>query len=288
VDTLHREDADTLALNEIARVEITASQDIFFDPYETNRETGGFILVDPHTNATVAAGMIRGEVRTAEAMFHTDRKERLSSPHVVWEAWNVPRERREARNGHEANILWFTGLSGSGKSTIARALERRLFEEGVHTMLLDGDQVRHGLCADLGFSAEDRAENIRRVGEVARLFFEAGHLVICTFISPFRKDRDFARGLVPGGRFTEVFIDTPLDVCMDRDPKGLYAKAKAGEIKDMTGLSSPYEAPEDPEVVVETAGVSEEEAVERLVADLRRLGIVHSPPPAPGAGPDSV
>ena len=277
VDTLHREEVDTLELNEIARVEITASRDLFFDPYETNRETGGFILVDPHTNATVAAGMIRGEVRTAEALFHQDRRERLKSPHVVWEKWNVPRDEREERNGHGATVVWLTGLSGSGKSTIARALERRLWDDGVRTMLLDGDQVRHGLCADLGFSAEDRTENIRRVGEVARLFFEAGNVVICTFVSPFRKDRDFVRGLLPEDRFVEVFVDTPLEVCRERDPKGLYAKADAGEIRNMTGISSPYEAPEDPEAVIRTEEAAVEEAVDRLVTLLESRGVAGRP-----------
>jgi bifunctional enzyme CysN/CysC len=274
VDTLHREDADVLALNEIARVEITASRDLFFDPYEQNRETGGFVLVDPHTFGTVAAGMIRGEVRTAESLFHTERQERLKSPHVVWEAWNVPRAEREARNEHGSAVVWLTGLSGSGKSTIARALERRLFDRGVHTMLLDGDQVRHGLCADLGFSAEDRAENIRRVGEVARLFFEAGHVVICTFVSPFQRDRDFVRGLVPEGRFVEVHVDTPLEVCKERDPKGLYAKAESGEIRNMTGISSPYEAPADPELVVDTTDVDVDAAVDQLVAWLGERGVL--------------
>jgi bifunctional enzyme CysN/CysC len=273
VDTLHREDAGALGLNEIARVEVTASRDIFFDPYEQNRETGGFILVDPHTYGTVAAGMIRGEVRTAEAMFHMARRERLRSPHVVWEAWNVPRSEREARNEHGAAVVWLTGLSGSGKSTIAKALERRLFDAGVHTMLLDGDQVRHGLCADLGFSAEDRAENIRRVGEVARLFFEAGHVVICTFVSPFQEDRDFVRRLLPEARFVEVHVATPLEVCMERDPKGLYAKARAGEIRNMTGISSPYEEPESPEVVMDASEMDVEAAVERLVAELKERGV---------------
>jgi bifunctional enzyme CysN/CysC len=265
VDTLHRQDADTLGLNDIGRVEVTTAAPIFFDPYDRNRETGGFVLVDPHSNATVAAGMIRGELRTAEEVFHTDRKERLKSPNVVWEEWNVPRAEREARNGHGAAVLWFTGLSGSGKSTVARALERALHEDGVHTMLLDGDQVRHGLCADLGFSHEDRKENIRRVGEVARLFFEAGHVVLCSFVSPFAEDRDFVRALVPADRFFEVHVDTPLEVCRERDPKGLYAKADAGEIRDFTGVSSPYEPPEDPELRIDTTGMP----TGALVAQLR-------------------
>jgi bifunctional enzyme CysN/CysC len=276
VDTLHRRDTDTLELNDIARVEITASKPLFFDPYGTSRETGGFILIDPHTNVSVAAGIIRGEVRTADSVFHASRRERLRSPHVVWQEWNIPRERREERNDHPAAVVWLTGLPGSGKSTIARGLEQRLFDQGLRTMLLDGDQVRHGLCADLDFSAEDRAENIRRVGEVARLFFEAGHVVICTFVSPFRKDRDFARALVPAGRFLEVLVDTPLEVCRQRDPKGLYAKADAGEIRDMTGVGSPYEVPENPEAVLATVGVSPETAIDQLMRLLAARGLIGS------------
>jgi bifunctional enzyme CysN/CysC len=277
VDTLHREQASTLGLNDIGRVEITSSQPVFFDPYDSNRETGSFILIHPHTHVTVAAGMIRGEVRTAEAVLQTERQERLKSPHVVWEKWNIQREEREQKNGHQAAVLWFTGLSGSGKSTIARTLERRLFEEGVKTMLLDGDQVRHGLCADLGFSSEDRAENIRRVGEVAKLFFEKGCVVLCTFISPFQQDRDRVRGLVPEGRFLEIFVDTPLEVCQARDTKGLYAKAERGEITHFTGVSSPYEAPAEPEVRLQTVNRSQDEITDDLLARLQRLGIISQP-----------
>lgn len=274
VDTLHREEVPTLGLNDIGRVEITAGSELFFDPYESNRETGGFILVDPHANVTVAAGMIRGELRTAEAVLHTDRRERLKSPHVVWEEWNVPRQAREERNGHKGAVLWFTGLSGSGKSTIARELERTLFEAGAHTMLLDGDQVRHGLSADLGFSHEDRQENIRRVGEVSRLFFEAGDIVICSFVSPFRRDRDFVRSLIPEGRFFEIFVDTPIEVCRERDPKGLYEKAERGEIPEFTGVSSPYEAPEAAEMVLRTAENSVADSVELAKATLVERGLL--------------
>lgn len=274
MDTLHRQATSTLALNDIGRIEITTSQPLFFDPYSKNRETGAFILVDPHTHATVAAGMIRGEVRTAESILGSGRAERLRSPAVVWEDWNISRERREEKAGHRAGIVWLTGLSGSGKSTIARALEERLFERGARTMLLDGDQIRHGLSGDLGFSAEDREENIRRVAHVARLFFEAGNLVVCTFVSPFRKDRSFARNLLPEGRFVEVFVDTPLDVCRERDPKGLYAKAEAGEIRDMTGISSPYESPETPEIRIRTVEMEVDHAVEALVNELVNRGML--------------
>ncbi|HEX6911994.1 MAG TPA: sulfate adenylyltransferase subunit CysN, partial [Longimicrobium sp.] len=198
VDTLHREDAQSLGLNDIGRVEVTASAPLFFDPYQLNRATGSFILVDPGTNVTVAAGMIRGPVQTADAVFpEHDEAPRAVSAGAVWEAWNVPREEREARNGHAALVVWFTGLSGAGKSTIARAVERRLFEAGVQTMLLDGDQLRHGLNGDLGFAPGDRAENIRRAGEVARLFWEQGSVVLCTFVSPYRADRERVRTLLP-------------------------------------------------------------------------------------------
>ncbi len=273
VDTLHREEVDRLQLNDIGRVEITASVPLFFDAYQLNRATGSFILVDPFTNATVAAGMIRGPVQTADELFAPRPATPAASPGVVWEAWNVPREERERAQGHAAAVLWFTGLSGAGKSTIARALERRLFQAGVRTMLLDGDQLRHGLNADLGFSPADRAENVRRVGEVARLFFEQGAVVLCTFVSPYRDDRARARGLVPEGRFLEVHVDCGLDELRRRDPKGLYARADAGEVVELTGVSAPYEAPERPELRLDTAGVEVEEAVDRLLDLLRERGI---------------
>ncbi|MGQ0560699.1 MAG: sulfate adenylyltransferase subunit CysN, partial [Gemmatimonadota bacterium] len=189
VDTLHRGTENvSFGLNDIGRVEITTADPVFFDAYSHNGATGSFILIDPFTNVTVAAGMIRGEVREI-----ADTVERTASPNVVWQPWNVPRAEREALNCHKAAVIWLTGLSGSGKSTIARLVERMLFERGVRTMLLDGDQVRHGLCADLGFAHAGRKENIRRVSEVARLFFEQGAIVLCTFISPFREDRARAR-----------------------------------------------------------------------------------------------
>jgi bifunctional enzyme CysN/CysC len=189
-----------------------------------------------------------------------------ASPNAVWTPWNVPREAREGRAGHPASVLWFTGLSGSGKSTLARALETQLFERGVRTMLLDGDQMRHGLCRDLGFSREDRRENIRRVGETARLFFEAGHVVLCAFISPYAKDRNFVRMLLPKGRFHEIHIHASLETCRRRDPNGLYARALAGEIEDFTGVSAAYEAPVQPELFLET----EVESADHLVARLER------------------
>lgn len=279
VDTLHREKGvDHFELNDIGRIHLATAQPLFFDRYQLNRETGSFILIDPHTNTTVAAGMIRGAVRTEEdipeEVASADARERSVSPDVVWEGWNIPLPQREARAGHKAAVLWFTGLPASGKSTIARAVERRLFARGCQTMLLDGDQVRHGLNGDLGFTPEDREENIRRVGEVGALFFRAGHIVICTFVSPFKADRDRARSLVPEGRFVEVFVDTPLEECERRDPKGLYARARAGEIAHMTGISSPYEAPENPEIRVETVGREVDEMVDGIVEALSRKGIL--------------
>jgi bifunctional enzyme CysN/CysC len=277
VDTLHREEVDRFELNDIGRVHLTTAKPIFFDPYELNRETGSFILVDPDTNSTVAAGMIRGAVRSEEDLatdLASSEEVRPVSPDVVWERWNVSLAEREARNRHRAAVVWFTGLPGSGKSSIARGLERRLFDEGLHTMLLDGDQVRHGLNGDLGFTPEDREENIRRVGELASLFYRHGNVVLCTFVSPFREDRERARGLVPDGRFVEVFVDTPLEECERRDPKGLYARARKGEIAHMTGLTSPYESPESPEIRVETVGREVDDVIAELVVRLRDLDLI--------------
>ncbi|HEX6373485.1 MAG TPA: sulfate adenylyltransferase subunit CysN [Longimicrobium sp.] len=276
VDTLHREEAAQLGLNDIGRVEVTTSVPLFFDAYQGNRATGSFILVDPYTNVTVAAGMIRGPVQTADELFSAAGPEPAAavSPDVVWEGWNVSREEREARNGHGAAVLWFTGLSGAGKTTIAREVERRLFERGVQTMLLDGDTLRHGLNGDLGFSPADRAENIRRVGEVARLFFAQGAVVLCTFVSPYREDRARVRALLPPGRFLEIFVDAPLDELRRRDPKGLYARADRGDVTSLTGVSAPYEAPEDPEMVLRTDQASVEDAVEQIVARLRAEGLL--------------
>jgi bifunctional enzyme CysN/CysC len=275
VDTLHRDKVDAFGLNDIGRVQIQTASPIFFDRYEMNRETGSFILIDPHSNDTVAAGMIRGKVRTAERLVErlqdSSATERRTSPDVVWENWNVPLPEREARNGHKAVVIWFTGLSGSGKSTIAREVEARLFAEGRQTMLLDGDQVRHGINGDLGFSALDRTENVRRVGEMATLFYLQGNVVLCTFVSPFQRDRDRVRSLLPEGRFIEVFVDTPLDECERRDPKGLYARARAGEVADMTGVSSPYEAPEAPEIRFTTAGQDVGEVVDEVLGAIRGL-----------------
>ncbi len=277
VNTLHREGAESLTLNEIGRVELKSSLPLFFDPYHSNRGTGSFVLIDPLTQNTVAAGMIRGPVRRLEDITEgAQGGERLrrKSPNTVWSGWNVPREVREARHAHQGAVLWLTGLSGSGKSTVAKRLEKELFESGAHTMLLDGDLLRHGLNGDLGFSVEDGSENIRRVGETAKLFFEAGHLVVCTFISPFANDRDFVRSLLPDGHFVEVFVKCDIEVCKRRDPNSLYEKALSGEIKEFTGISSPYEAPDNPELVVETDLQSVDEIIELLKEHLRRQGIL--------------
>jgi bifunctional enzyme CysN/CysC len=274
VDTLHRERAETLGLNEIGRVEITTALPVFFDPYSRNRETGSFILVDAFSNATVAAGMIRGEVRTAETLFEAAAERRAGvsprtavSPNVVWRDWNVSREEREARNGHRAAVVWLTGLSGSGKSTIATLVERHLYAAGCQTMLLDGDQLRHGLNGDLGFAPEDRRENVRRAGEVARLFFEQGAIVLCAFVSPYRADRARVREIIPDGRFFEIFVECDVEECRRRDPKGLYRDAGAARIPDLTGVAAPYEAPERPELIART----EVETAEALAAKVVQL-----------------
>jgi bifunctional enzyme CysN/CysC len=286
VDTLHREDAATLGLNDIGRVRVTTAAPLFFDPYRQSKPTGAFILIDPYSNATVAAGMIRGGAQSPEEV--ADRAARLErsadaaaafedrqvSPNVVWEGLNIPRDEREAAQSHRAAVLWFTGLSGSGKTTVAREVERRLFDAGVKTMLLDGDQVRHGLSGDLGFSPADRRENTRRVGEVARLFFESGAVTLCTFVSPYAADRDRVRGLIPDGRFFEVFVDVEVETAKQRDPKGIYAKAERGEIENLTGISAPYEAPQDPELTLRTDELTETEAADVVLAALADAGIV--------------
>jgi len=276
VNSLHREEASTFKLNEIGRVELETADPLFIDAYKVNRATGAFILIDPDTNATVAAGMIRGVAENV-APYGTEAEtgtERAASPNVVWEDLNVPREERESRNGHQAAVMWLTGLSGSGKSTIAKELERRLYDRGCQTMMLDGDNVRHGLSGDLGFSARDRKENIRRVGEVARLFFEQGNITLCTFVSPYQEDRDGVRDLLPDDRFFEVHVDCDIDVCKERDPKGLYAKAESGEIANFTGISAPYEEPASPEVVVHSDTDDVEACVDQLVQALLDRGII--------------
>ncbi|PID84803.1 MAG: bifunctional sulfate adenylyltransferase subunit 1/adenylylsulfate kinase [Chloroflexi bacterium] len=277
VDTMHREPADTLTLNEIGRIQLTTTQPLFYDRYQLNRMTGSFILIDPNTNNTVAAGMIRGRSRDVEELLAGEVDavlERSKSSNVVWEQEGISLATREERNGHKAAVLWFTGLSGSGKSTIAKKLDQRLFANNVRTMFLDGDNLRHGLNGDLGFSSADRQENIRRAAEVAKLSFAHGDITLACFISPFAADRCFARQLVPNGRFIEIYVKCDLDVVKRRDTKGLYARAMAGEIDNFTGISSPYEEPENAELVVETDIHTVDELVEQIILDLRQRGIL--------------
>ena len=259
VNTFDKEPGSILNLNEIGVCTLSTTRPIAFDTYRDLRETGSFILIDRFTNMTVAAGMIEFSLRRASNI-HTH-------------AMTVDKARRSALKGHKPALLWFTGLSGAGKSTIANLVETRLAEAGVHTYSLDGDNVRHGLNRDLGFTDADRVENIRRIGEVARLMIDAGLVVTCSFISPFRSERQMVRDLVEAGEFIEVFVDAPLEVCMQRDPKGLYKKAQAGEIKNFTGFDSPYEAPETPEIHLQTSEMTAEAAAERVLKLLKARGI---------------
>lgn len=251
VNTLEKLAAEKLGLNAVATCNISTDTPLVFDPYLENKITGGFILIDRLTNNTVAAGMIDFALRRAK--------------NVVPQSFAINKEARAAAKNQTPRVFWFTGLSGSGKSTIANLFEQKLHVMGKHTYVLDGDNVRHGLNRDLGFSETDRVENIRRVAEVAKLMVDAGLIVIVTFISPFRADRAMARDLFDEGEFIEVFVDTPLEVAEKRDPKGLYAKARKGEIKNFTGIDSPYEKPQNPEIVIETMSCTPEQAVEVLV-----------------------
>ena len=271
VDTLRREDSDILKLNEIGRVKLTTAKPLFIDAYQVNQRTGSFIVIDPASNVTVGAGMIRSTTteggENPEGVQAKDQKTSVS-PNVVWEPWNITREEREKRNGHPAKVVWFTGISGAGKSTIAKTVEKQLWDAGKQTILLDGDQVRHGLNGDLGFSPEDRTENIRRVGETARLFFEHGNIVLCTFVSPYQKDRDAVRTLFPDARFVEVHVTCNPETAHNRDPKGLYEKARKGEIKNLTGFDGEYQVPQHADIVINTDEVSVEEAVEMVVSGI--------------------
>jgi adenylylsulfate kinase len=196
-----------------------------------------------------------------------------ASTNVVWHHATVTRARREAQNGHRGAIIWFTGLSGSGKSTLAHAVEESLHQLGCRTFVLDGDNVRHGLCGDLGFSAQDRQENIRRIGEVAKLFMEAGVIVLVAFISPYRADRERVRGMVMHGDFVEIYCDTPIEICETRDVKGIYKKARAGEIAEFTGISSPYQAPENHELTVNTGTAALDACVQQVIGEITNRGI---------------
>jgi bifunctional enzyme CysN/CysC len=251
VNTLEQRPGRTLSLNEIGFCNLSTGSPVAFDAYEENRRTGAFILIDRFTNATAGAGMIAFGLRRAT---NIHRQSHL-----------IDKTARASLNHQMPSVLWFTGLSGSGKSTIANLVEKSLHERGIHTMMLDGDNIRHGLNRDLGFTEADRVENIRRVGEVAKLFVESGLVVLSCFISPFRAERDMMRELLAPGEFVEIFVDVPLEECIRRDPKGLYAKALAGRITNFTGIDSPYEAPQAPDIRI--AGVEEmpEAAAARIV-----------------------
>jgi bifunctional enzyme CysN/CysC len=248
----------TLTLNGIGVVEFATDKPLVFEPYTDNRSLGGFILIDKATHATVACGMIHFALRRAQ--------------NIHWQALEISREAHARQKNQKPAVIWLTGLSGAGKSTIANLIEKRLHDLGKHSFLLDGDNVRHGLNRDLGFTEADRIENIRRVGEVAKLMVDAGLIVITAFISPFRAERRLVRAMVPEGEFIEVFIDTPLGEAERRDVKGLYAKARAGELKNFTGIDSPYEPPEAPEVRIDTMRASPEEAAEIIVQAILERG----------------
>jgi len=254
VNTLEHTAAKTLELNAIGVATLTTDKPVVFEPYADNRQLGGFILIDKLTNATVAAGMLHFSLRRAQ--------------NVHWQALDVGRETHAALKNQKPAVLWFTGLSGAGKSTIANLVEKKLLRMNRHTFLLDGDNVRHGLNKDLGFTDADRVENIRRVGEVARLMTDAGLIVITAFISPFRAEREMVRQMMAPGEFVEIHIDTPLAAAEARDVKGLYKKARSGALKNFTGIDSPYEAPLEPELRIDTTKLSAEEAAEQIVAFL--------------------
>ena len=254
VNTQEHLASKSLDLNAIGIANITTDREIPFAPYEESRDLGGFILIDKITNQTVAAGMIHFALRRAQ--------------NIHWQATDIGREHHASMKHQKPAVVWLTGLSGSGKSTIANIVEKKLARMNRHTFLLDGDNVRHGLNKDLGFTEADRVENIRRVGEVARLMTDAGLIVITAFISPFRSEREMVRAMMQPGEFIEVFVDTPLEVAEDRDVKGLYAKARAGELKNFTGIDSPYEHPEAPDIRIDTTLMSPEEAADAIIARL--------------------
>ena len=260
VNTLEHLAAKTLELNEIGVCNLSLDQAVAFDPYTENRDMGSFIIIDRASNTTVAAGMLHFALRRSQ--------------NIHWQAIEVNKAAHAKLKGQRPAVVWFTGLSGAGKSTIANFVEKRLHALGRHTYLLDGDNVRHGLNKDLGFTEADRVENIRRVAEVSKLMLDAGLITLVSFISPFRTERDMARSLMQEGEFCEVFVDTPLGVAEERDPKGLYKKARRGDLKNFTGIDSPYEAPENPELRIDTTSLSPEDAAERIVEHLRTMGIL--------------
>ncbi len=260
VNTQEKLAAKTLALNEIGLCNIATTMPVAFDPYVENHDTGAFILIDRRTNETAAAGVITHGLRRATNVYR--------------HGFAVTREAHADLKNQKPSILWFTGLSGAGKSTVANLVESKLHARGVHTALLDGDNVRHGLNKDLGFTAADRVENIRRIAEVARLMTDVGLIVLTSFISPFRAERRLAREIAVEGEFIEIYVDTSLEVAIARDPKGLYKRALAGEIKNFTGVDQPYEAPEDPELIVNTVEDTAEQSADRVIAMLEARGAI--------------
>lgn len=262
INTLDHLAAKTLQLNETGVCTLTLDRAVPFDPYARNRDMGSFIVIDRMSNQTVAAGMLHFALRRSQ--------------NIHWQAVEVDKQARMRMNGHRPCVLWLTGLSGSGKSTIANIVERQLHALGARTYLLDGDNVRHGLSKDLGFTAADRVENIRRIGEVAKLMVDAGLIVITAFISPFRSERRLARDMVEADEFIEVFVDAPLSVVEQRDPKGLYRKARKGELKNFTGIDSPYEVPEAPELHVDTTQNEAESAASEVVDYLLQRGVIRA------------
>jgi len=261
VNDMQTRPATKLDLNEVGIVTLSLDQAIPFDSYDNNRSTGSFILIDRMTNNTVGLGLFDFALRRAA--------------NIHWQALDVDRQALADQKGQGPAVLWFTGLSGSGKSTIANALQKKLFAMGKHTFVLDGDNVRHGLNRDLGFTDADRVENIRRVSNVARLMSDAGLITLVSFISPFRSERQMARNLMSDGEFIEIFVDTPLDVAEGRDVKGLYKRARAGEIKNFTGLDSPYEAPVSPEITINTVENTADEAADLILAELQARGFLN-------------
>jgi bifunctional enzyme CysN/CysC len=259
-ETLEHLAAKDLHRNEVAFVNIATVEPIGFAPYEENRIAGGFILIDRHSNATVAAGLICFALRRAA--------------NTYFQAFDVTKYARARLNGQRPVLLWFTGLSGAGKSTIANSLEQKLHALGKRTFVLDGDNVRHGLNRDLGFTEADRVENIRRVAEVAKLFVEAGLIAIVSFISPFRAEREMARGLMGPDEFIEIFVDTPLEICEQRDPKGLYKKARRGELRNFTGLDSPYERPNNSELTLDALNNSASDLADRVIHLMQQRGLL--------------
>ncbi|MEO0544181.1 MAG: sulfate adenylyltransferase subunit CysN [Pseudomonadota bacterium] len=260
VNTMAHEAAKNLELNEIGVCTVSLDRRIAFDPYDVNRETGSFILIDKISNATVGMGTLHFALRR--------------SSNIHWQATDVSKQARSDMKGQKPCVLWFTGLSGSGKSTIANIVEKKLAAATIHTMLLDGDNVRHGLNKDLGFTNTDRVENIRRVAEVSKLMVEAGLITLVSFISPFRAERRMAREMLPEGEFITIYVDTPLNVAEERDVKGLYKKARAGDIKNFTGIDSPYEAPENAELTLNTVDMTAEQCADRVIDYLVEKGFV--------------